>query len=120
MRPLPRTRRQRPSDPADSPGTLFDLRRRLLLGAAVSAVVFAAAFVTGVIRRPAAVNMAVIGIEMASSTAAAACGAAAVQAKMLAQFGESRQTDELRWAMELGEDLANARRKGPNAQAGGG
>lgn len=107
MRPLPRTHR-RPSEPTDSPAPLVRHQRRFAIAAVFAAAVFAATFVTTLIRRSPGVSMAAVGIEIASATAAAACWTSADQAKMLAQLTDGNMADEAAFAFHLGADIADA------------
>ncbi len=105
MRPLPRNRRPRPTAPGDP---LARLRHRFTLGAAVCATVFAAAFVTDVVRGVQSDNMAVLGVELASAATGVLCGVSAVMAWALPLVAEARQADDVSWAWHLGAEVADA------------
>jgi hypothetical protein len=91
-----------------SPDPLARLRRRFTVGAAIAAALFAAAFVTDLVRGDPGDDAALIGIEVVASGAAVLCGVSAAMAGMLALLRDEQQAQNISWAYQLGGDVADA------------
>lgn len=108
MRPLPRNRRPRPASPADA---LARVRRRCTVGAVLAAAVFAAAFITDLLRATPDDDMMLSGVERAAAGIAMLCGMAATFSWMLGHlndWAEKQKADDMSWAFHLGANVADA------------
>lgn len=108
MRPTPRTRRRQDATTDDPHESLNSLRRRCILGAWLSATVFAGAFVLDLFRSNPGDDMAVSGVERATMGVGVLCALAAVLTRVLTLLHDEQQAQNISWAYRLGGDVADA------------
>lgn len=99
--------RQSSTDPNDPYAPLVRLRRRCIVGVFIAVPVFVIAFIVNLVRATPSDDATILGVEVATATAGAACTLTAAFASAATLIGNERQAESLKWAVGLGEDLAD-------------
>ncbi|ACU71727.1 hypothetical protein Caci_2818 [Catenulispora acidiphila DSM 44928] len=114
MRHLARRRQQ----DTDHHEPFARFRRHCIIGLLLAGAAFAAAFFTNMDRRSPGDDSGVLGVEIAAAGVGVVCGTGAIMVGVLTTFTSTRQADELKWAVRLGEDMADVYRL-PAARSSG-
>lgn len=128
MRSLRLSRKQLRGEHGEEPEPLGKLRRRCIGGAIGASSAYLAVITTTVVRPSAMSDPLTIGLLIGFGTPAALCGLGAVltwavlqmpSALALQEIDFARQSEDLKWAIRFGEDMADAFHGAPTRSSRG-